>query len=243
MDRVQTARQKLYRWQAVRTEPERIAERYWYYVAKRTFDLLVAAVGLIVFSPIMLLVALAIVIDSRGTIIFSQERMGYSWRTGTLRPFMFLKFRSMFEDADSSVHQEYVRSWINGNNGNGSSNGHDKVGDLRRDKRVTRVGRVIRRTSLDEIPQLINVLRGEMSLVGPRPVPVYEVEEYEPRHMARLLATPGITGAWQVAMRGHGSVDDMTRLDVEYIQHQSMTLDLRILWQTIPAWISGRGAA
>jgi lipopolysaccharide/colanic/teichoic acid biosynthesis glycosyltransferase len=243
MDRVGTVRETLSRWEGVRTPEEQIAARYGYHVAKRIFDLVVATLGIIVFLPLMVLVAIAIVIDSPGRIIFSQVRMGYSWRTGTLRPFKFLKFRSMFENSDTRVHEEYVRSWINGNNGHGAHNGHDKVNDLRRDSRMTRVGRVLRRTSLDEFPQLLNVVLGQMSLVGPRPVPIYEVEQYEAWHMQRLLATPGITGAWQVAMRGHGSVDDMARLDIDYIRNQSMALDLRILIQTIPAWLSGRGAA
>ena len=226
MDRVGQAHVALHRWEGVRTPEERIAARYGYHVAKRAFDLVAAFLGLIVLSPLLLLVALAIVIDSRGTLNFSKKSMGYSWRTGTLRPFMFLKFRSMFEDADSSVHQEYVRSWINGNNGNGSSNGHDKVGDLRRDKRVTRVGRVIRRTSLDEIPQLINVLRGEMSLVGPRPELPELAAHYAPWQRRRFGVPQGITGWWQVSGRSDRPKALHVEDDLHYIRNYSLLLDL-----------------
>lgn len=216
--------------------------RRTYYIAKRVMDVILTALLLVLFAPVMLAVALAVRLDSPGKIIFSQDRMGYDWRTGQLRPFKFLKFRSMYENIDQSVHKEYIKSWINGTNGNGA-NGHNKQADLRHDRRMTRVGRILRRTSLDELPQLWNVMRGDMSLVGPRPVPLYEVSEYEPWHMARLAATPGITGAWQVRCRGRGTIDEMAGLDIEYIENQSLWLDIKILVLTIPAVITGSGAA
>lgn len=206
-------------------------------------DVVIASILLVLLAPLGALVALAIVVDTSGPAIFSQERMGYDWRRRRLRPFRFLKFRSMYKDADQSVHHSYVKAWINGESGGNGSNGHDKANDLLNDHRITPVGRVLRRTSLDELPQLWNVIRGEMSMVGPRPVPLYEVAEYEPRHMARLAATPGITGAWQVKCRGRGTVDEMTELDTEYIRHQSLWLDIKILLLTIPAVIKGSGAA
>jgi len=171
--------------------------------------------------------------------LFRQKRIG---EHGT--PFTFLKFRSMFINNDSSEHKEYVRQLIAGQaekkpaNGNGTG-----VFKLTNDRRITPVGRILRRASLDELPQLINVLHGEMSLVGPRPPVPYEVEAYATWHRRRLLeAKPGITGLWQVYGRSRVEFDDMVRLDLRYARDCSPLLDLKILLQTPRAVMGGDGA-
>lgn len=146
----------------------------------------------------------------------------------------------MVHGADQSLHQGHIRAFVQG-----QLPVRDGVGakfKIANDDRITRVGRVLRRTSLDELPQLLNVLRGEMSLVGPRPVPPYEVAEYQASEMERLAALPGITGLWQVNGRGELPFSEMVRLDREYVRHQSLWLDCRILAATLPAVVSGRGA-
>jgi len=228
--------------QQTRNAPQAPKQRIAYRITKRVLDFVLAAILLTILMPVLLVMALIISLDSPGAPIFSQKRMGFNWRTGECRPFSFLKLRSMYRDADSAVHQRYIKTWINGDHHDEGSNGHDKASDLAHDARVTRVGRFIRRTSIDELPQLWNVIKGEMSLVGPRPVPVYEVAEYEPWHKERLMATPGITGTWQITSRGRGTVDEMARLDIDYVRNQSFLLDLQILLHTIPAVISRQGA-
>ena len=176
---------------------------------------------------------------SRGPILFKQQRIG---EHGT--PFTFLKFRSMYVNNDASKHKEYVRQLIAGqaekNPANGSKEGIFK---LTNDPRITRVGSFLRRTSLDELPQFLNVLRGEMSLVGPRPPVPYEVEAYATWHRRRLLeAKPGITGLWQVQGRSKVGFDDMVRLDLQYARLSSPWLDVKILLQTPKAVIAGDGA-
>jgi len=225
--------------------PAAIAEhnRRLYFWIKRLLDIIISFILLILLSPILLLIALLIKLDSPGPVIFVQERGGYDWVSRRQRTFMFYKFRSMYHNCDQSVHQEYVREWIRGEKRAKSSSNHAKLAKVTNDRRVTRVGRILRKTSLDELPQLWNVLRGEMSLVGPRPVPLYEVAAYETWHKQRLEATPGITGLWQVKGRGRATPDEMARLDIEYINRQSLWLDLEILLLTIPAVISGGGAA
>jgi lipopolysaccharide/colanic/teichoic acid biosynthesis glycosyltransferase len=150
------------------------------------------------------------------------------------------KFRSMVQDADSAMHEAYIRDFVEGRvQPNEEQGGKFK---LTNDPRVTRVGRVLRRASLDELPQLFNVLKGEMSLVGPRPVPPYEVACYRPGDHKRLAALPGITGLWQVNGRCQVSFEEMIQMDLEYIRNASLWLDLEILLLTIPAVICGRGA-
>lgn len=210
---------------------------------KRLMDVTLSFILLILLSPILLLLALLIKLDSPGPVIFAQERMGHDWRSRTQHRFILYKFRSMYHNCDESVHREHVDERIRGQKGARSSSHDARLAKLTNDGRVTRVGRILRRTSLDELPQLWNVLRGEMSLVGPRPVPLYEVAAYEPWHKQRLQATAGITGLWQVKGRGTATLDEMARLDIEYINRQSLLLDLKILLLTIPAVISGRGAA
>jgi lipopolysaccharide/colanic/teichoic acid biosynthesis glycosyltransferase len=153
-----------------------------------------------------------------------------------------LKLRTMRASAGDASHREYVRKWIR--NGvlapQGGANG-EQVFKLTDDQRITRVGRILRRFSLDELPQLINVIRGEMSLIGPRPALPYELELYKPWHLGRLDAIPGITGLWQVSGRNHLSFDEMVRLDVKYMQEWTLAGDLRILARTVPAMLRGSG--
>jgi lipopolysaccharide/colanic/teichoic acid biosynthesis glycosyltransferase len=206
---------------------------------KRLIDLGGSLALLALLSPVFLTIAAAIKVTSRGPVLFRQKRIG---EHGT--PFTFLKFRSMYVNNDSSEHREYVRQLIEGKAdkkpGNGKGAG---VFKLTNDPRITPVGRFLRRSSLDELPQLINVLRGEMSLVGPRPPVPYEVEAYATWHRRRLLeAKPGITGLWQVYGRSRVEFDDMVRLDLRYARECSPLLDLKILLQTPKAVIGGDGA-
>ena len=206
---------------------------------KRLIDVLGSLLLLVILSPVFLIIAAAIKLTSRGPVLFRQKRIG---EHGTA--FTFLKFRSMYINNDPSEHQEYVRKLIAGQAEKKS--GNDKAGGvfkLTNDPRITPVGRGLRRTSLDELPQLINVLCGEMSLVGPRPPVPYEVEAYETWHRRRLLeAKPGITGLWQVHGRSRVEFDDMVRLDLRYARDRSPLLDLKILWQTPKAVMNGDGA-
>ena len=212
--------------------------RELYFWLKRLTDLLLGLAFLALLSPFVLLIALLVRLDSAGPVFFTQERMGFDWRKRKRRSFMIYKFRSMYQDCGEDAHKEYVRRWIHGELGAG-----DGVAKLANDGRVTRVGRILRKTSLDELPQLWNVIKGDMSLVGPRPVPLYEVAEYRPWHMQRLEATPGITGLWQVTGRGIVTADEMIDLDIEYINRQTLWVDLKIMLLTVPAVMSGRGAA
>ena len=206
---------------------------------KRMIDVVGSLTLLAILSPILFIIAVVIKLTSRGPILFRQKRIG---EHGT--PFTFLKFRSMYINNDSSEHKEYVRQLIAGQaekkpaNGNGTG-----VFKLTNDRRITPVGRILRRASLDELPQLINVLHGEMSLVGPRPPVPYEVEAYATWHRRRLLeAKPGITGLWQVYGRSRVEFDDMVRLDLRYARDCSPLLDLKILLQTPRAVMGGDGA-
>jgi len=206
---------------------------------KRAMDVVGSLLLLIVFSPVFAVIAAAVKLTSRGPVLFRQQRIG---EHGTA--FTFLKFRSMYVNNDASQHKEYVRKLIAGQaikhptNGNGEA-----IFKLTNDPRITPVGNFLRRTSLDELPQFINVLRGEMSLVGPRPPVPYEVEAYATWHRRRLLeAKPGITGLWQVQGRSRVGFDDMVRLDLRYARNCSPWLDLKILVQTPKAVIAGNGA-
>lgn len=219
--------------------------RQGYLWLKRLGDIIVSSLLLVVATPLFIMLALLVKLDSPGPALFAQQRMGYDWRRRQQRPFWFYKFRSMYHHSDQSIHQEHVRSRIQAQRAARVSPGAPSpapLSKLAHDPRITRVGRVLRRTSLDELPQLWNVLKGDMSLVGPRPVPLYEVAEYEAWHERRLRAMPGMTGLWQVKGRGQVSIDDMARLDIEYIERQSLWLDLQILILTIPAVLSGKGA-
>jgi lipopolysaccharide/colanic/teichoic acid biosynthesis glycosyltransferase len=196
-------------------------------------------VALLLFAPLLLGIALAIKVTSKGPVFFRQKRVGQHGEQ-----FVFLKFRSMHVNNDSGVHKEYVRQLIAGRAQRHPSNGNGKgVYKLTKDTRITRIGAFLRRTSLDELPQFINVLRGEMSLVGPRPAIAYEVEAYDIWHRRRVLeAKPGITGLWQVNGRSRVKFDDMVRLDLRYAKTWSPWMDLKILLRTPVAVVFGDGA-
>jgi len=206
---------------------------------KRGMDILGSLLLLALLSPVFLVIAAAIKLTSRGPILFCQRRIG---EHGT--PFTFLKFRSMYVNNDASQHKEYVRQLIAGQAAKQPTSGAGEgIFKLTNDPRITPVGNFLRRTSLDELPQFLNVLRGEMSLVGPRPPVPYEVEAYATWHRRRLLeAKPGITGLWQVQGRSRVGFDDMVRLDLRYARNCSPWLDLKILVQTPKAVIAGDGA-
>ena len=204
-------------------------------LAKRTFDTLAVTIGLILLSPLLLIVAIIIKLDSPGPVFYWQSRVGENGRLFTM-----LKFRSMKSGNDANEHKQHIARLIKENLS------VDTLGKkslkLENDPRITRVGKLIRKTSIDELPQLFNVLRGEMSLVGPRPPIPYEVELYQNWHKRRLEAIPGITGIWQIKGRNRVSFDEMVRMDIEYIETQSFWLDMKILFQTPIAVIAGIGA-
>jgi lipopolysaccharide/colanic/teichoic acid biosynthesis glycosyltransferase len=219
---------------------EQNRDKWLYYRVKRVLDILIAGMLLLLLSPFLLVIALLIKLDSPGPVIYRQERVGYDWRHRTQRKFTFYKFRSMYHNCDQTLHKEHIKAWVKGKvNGNEDPESGVKISN---DPRITRVGHYLRRTSVDELPQLWNVLEGSMSLVGPRPVPTYEVIEYENWHYARLEAPAGMTGLWQVKARGKSSLDEMARLDIDYIQNQSILYDFEILFSTIPVVLSRRGA-
>ena len=197
---------------------------------KRLLDLLGAFTALVLFSPFMLITALAVKFTSPGPIIFQQTRLG---RRG--KHFSFYKFRSMVAGNDDRVHREYVCRLINGENDQINQGEKDRpLYKLKNDCRITKVGRIIRKLSIDELPQLFNVLKGEMSLVGPRPPIPYEVEKYKSWHLRRILEVkPGITGLWQVEGRSKTSFDEMVRLDIRYVQNCSLWLDIKIMFRTV----------
>ncbi len=201
------------------------------YLVKRAIDLGLIFIALPILIPVFIIIAIAIKLDSKGSVFFKQKRAGID-----CIPFYCYKFRTMQANADESVHKQHIKNYISG-----------KV-DIRtdvkllNDRRVTRVGKLLRKTSLDELPQLINVVKGEMSIVGPRPLPMYEVEEFSLWHSERFLALPGITGYWQVNGRGRVTFDDQLRMDIRYIRNWSIWLDLKLLFLTIPAVIFAKGA-
>lgn len=214
---------------------------------KRAIDILGSVTLLILLSPLFLLIAAAIKINSPGPVLFRQERLGQIGKR-----FVFLKFRSMYTEVDSRVHEEFVRQFIASSREDGSRqtpNGGDAhehetpLYKLTNDCRVTTVGRFLRKTSLDELPQFWNVLQGHLSLVGPRPPIPYELSDYAAWHRRRLLETkPGITGLWQVTGRSRTTFDEMVRLDLRYARMQSLRLDLLILLKTPWAVLKGDGA-
>lgn len=217
-----------------------------YFTVKRCMDIVLAALLLVLLLPLLLLIAVLIKLDSPGPVVFTQERVGaqLQWFGGkavwVVRNFPIYKLRSMVQNADSSVHEAYIRAFADGCVRAPEANGGKFK--LTNDPRVTRVGRILRRASLDELPQLVNVLKGDMSLVGPRPVPPYEVACYRNGHHTRLAALPGITGLWQVNGRCQVSFEEMVRMDIEYVRKASLWIDLKILLLTIPAVLSGKGA-
>ena len=208
-----------------------------YDVMKRWLDVIGSVTLLSLLSPLMLLVAALVKLTSSGPVFFRQVRVGQH-----MKPFEVLKFRTMHVHADSAIHQEFVSSFIksSGKAGGASPNGFFKIVS---DPRITRIGNFLRKTSLDELPQFWNVLRGDMSLVGPRPPIPYEVRQYQRWHCRRVLeAKPGITGLWQVTGRSRTTFDEMVRLDLRYAKSRSLLTDLKILLATPKAVVAGRGA-
>jgi lipopolysaccharide/colanic/teichoic acid biosynthesis glycosyltransferase len=205
---------------------------------KRMMDMAGSIAALIVFLPIFLAIVVAIKLTSKGPVLFRQTRLGQYGRK-----FTFLKFRSMYVDTDHAIHEAFIHEFIAGGSGAEQSAGASQVYKLTADPRITRVGRFLRKTSLDELPQFVNVLKGDMSLVGPRPPVVYEYKRYHQWHKQRLVAVkPGITGLWQVDGRSRVKFDDMVRLDIRYARTWSLWLDIKILLQTPRAVLSGNGA-
>jgi lipopolysaccharide/colanic/teichoic acid biosynthesis glycosyltransferase len=201
-------------------------------------DIVGSATAIVVLSPIFFVVALLVKLSSKGPILYKQERLGQFGR-----PFTFLKFRSMDANNDPKIHQEFMKRVISGDHDGDAEGGDKKVYKMINDPRITRVGRFLRKTSLDELPQFFNVLRGEMSLVGPRPPLAYECQEYEIWHRRRVLeVTPGITGLWQVTGRSRISFDDQVRLDLQYVRSWSLWLDIQILIKTPGAVLLGGDA-
>ncbi len=208
-----------------------------YLAVKRASDIAGSLILLVALSPILLLIAIVVKLDSQGPVVFRQVRIGHRGR-----PFTLLKFRSMRTGADPSLHERFVSRFIRSSEGAAASH-EDAPFKLANDPRITSVGRVLRRTSLDELPQLWNVLRGEMSLVGPRPPLEYELKHYEPWHRRRVMdVKPGITGLWQVDGRSRTTFDQMVRLDLRYAKTCSFWSDVKILLATPAAVLSGRGA-
>jgi lipopolysaccharide/colanic/teichoic acid biosynthesis glycosyltransferase len=207
---------------------------------KRILDIIGSIAGILIFSPFFILIPIGIKLTSRGPVLFRQERVGQDEKR-----FIFLKFRSMHINNDQDVHKEFVQKLISRklpdsavDNGNGKN-----VYKITKDERITSFGHLLRKTSLDELPQFFNVLKGEMSLVGPRPPIPYELEKYDTWHWRRLREVkPGITGLWQVMGRSSTTFDEMVRLDLRYATNWSLWLDTKILLKTPWAVVGGKGA-
>lgn len=201
---------------------------------KRIFDLIGAVIGLILSGPIILVIAILIKFTSKGPILFKQTRIGKNGK-----PFTYYKFRTMYTDFSKERQNEYVQKLIGGELG-------EKVGNiiykLSKDPRITPIGRFLRKTSLDELPQLFNVLKGDMSLVGPRPALPYELEFYNDWHKERLKVKPGITGLWQVSGKSMTTFNEMIKLDIMYIKNQSLFFDIKIIIKSIFFIFINKGA-
>ncbi|MGA8214130.1 MAG: sugar transferase [Candidatus Sulfotelmatobacter sp.] len=203
-------------------------------IVKRLIDIVGSAMALLLLSPVFLAVALLVKLSSKGPTLFQQERLGQFGKT-----FTFLKFRSMYANNDRRIHQEFMKRVIKGDHDGGAEGGRKSVYKMTNDPRITSIGWFLRRTSLDELPQFVNVLRGDMSLVGPRPPIAYECQEYDIWHRRRVLEVkPGITGLWQIGGRSRIRFDEMVRLDLQYVRTWSLWLDLQILMQTPRALFS-----
>lgn len=204
---------------------------------KRSMDVMISGLLLILLFPVLSLIATLVKVTSPGPALFRQVRVGY-----LMKPFTMYKFRSMYESADHEVHHNYV-SWFITESDQLQAEEKSSVFKMTSDSRITPIGSLLRRTSLDELPQLWNVLVGDMSLVGPRPPLPYEVQQYKPWHRGRVLyAKPGITGLWQVAGRSRTTFDEMVRLDLRYARTMSLWNDIKILMATPAAIITGKGA-
>ncbi len=239
--------------------PWRAKGRPGYFLAKRCLDCTLALLAIAVLAPVLLVTALLVRLTSRGPALFCQERVGFGGRH-----FKMYKFRSMYVNSDHRLHQMAYEQFLRGERTHGKVSGslaavsaletaehastkraapakHRRSG-VPRDPRITPLGYLLRRASIDELPQFFNVLRGEMSLVGPRPPIPYEVGLYESWHLGRLDTLPGITGLWQVHGRSRVTFDQMVQMDLEYIQKQSFWYDVKLLLLTIPAVLSRKGA-
>ena len=199
--------------------------------AKRTFDIAASLAALVVFSPLLLVIALLVKLDSRGPVLFTQERLGRD-----MKPFTMYKFRSMSNGASDRFHREAVKRT--------AESKRREVGTFKslEDPRVTRVGKFIRAWNLDELPNLLNILRGDMSVVGPRPALDYELPYYKDWYFTRFAVRPGLTGLWQVKRADAEDFDEMIRMDVDYVMRMSFWLDLKLISLTIPSIIRERGA-
>jgi lipopolysaccharide/colanic/teichoic acid biosynthesis glycosyltransferase len=240
------AEQQTWQW------PSRIAlladraDSTFYFACKRFMDVALAGALFILLLPLLLVIAVLIKLDSPGPIFFTQERVGAKRQLlgrqaiWSIQNFTMYKFRSMVRNADSSVHESFIRDFVEGRHRPMCE--YTGLFKLTNDPRITPLGRLLRKYSLDELPQLLNVLKGDMSLVGPRPVPPYEVACYKDEHLRRLAALPGITGIWQVYGRCRVAFEGMVRMDLEYIRNASLLLDLKLLLLTLPAVLSKRGA-
>lgn len=206
----------------------------YYRIIKRVAEVILCLVLIPVIVPIAVLIAIAIRLDTPGPIFFVQERVGKGGRV-----FKMIKFRTMHHNLNKEAHQRFMKAFVNGM---GKDKEEQKVFKPFSSYDVTFVGRILRKTSLDELPQLINVFRGEMSFVGPRPNVLWEVEEYHGWHKERLEVLPGITGLAQVRGRSCITFDQIVEYDIEYVEKQSLKLDLQIMWWTIASVLFGRGA-
>jgi len=216
-------------------QPQVFLYRKEYQIAKRVMDLALSLLTMPLALPLLAICALAIRIDSPGPVFFVQERIGKGGRR-----FRMYKFRTMQHNLDDSPHRDFMKAFVNGQIGDGENGG--AIYKPIQASQVTRVGHMLRKTSLDELPQLVNVLRGEMSLVGPRPNVLWEFEEYRGWHQERLEVLPGITGLAQVRGRSGITFDSIVKYDIEYIEKQSLAMDLKILWWTVISVLFGTGA-
>lgn len=199
----------------------------FYRITKRLFDIVFSIMAIIFLSPVFLTVALIIKLDSKGPVFFHQKRIGLMGK-----PFYMHKFRSMVFDAEQRFKEVEEKNEISG-----------YMFKIKNDPRVTRVGKIIRKTSIDELPQLFNVIKGDMSIVGPRPPIGREVQKYDAWHNLRLSVKPGITGLWQVSGRNNIGFEDMCRLDLKYIRERNLIYDLKIIFKTLPVLLGDSGAS
>ncbi|MBC8255238.1 MAG: sugar transferase [Ardenticatenia bacterium] len=200
---------------------------------KRIGDVLLSGLALLVLSPVLLVISILVKRSSPGPVLFVQDRIG---KNGV--PFPFMKFRTMVHNSDDAIHRQFAAMFINGSD---KTEKPESVFKLTDDPRITRIGAWLRKTSLDELPQLFNIIRGEMSLVGPRPPIAYELDHYQPWHHERLRVTPGLTGLWQVSGRSNVPFEEMVRLDIHYINTWTLRKDFEIIFKTVPVVMRGTG--
>lgn len=210
------------------------------FTMKRIIDIIGSIAGILIFSPFFIIIPIIMKLTSPGPVFFRQQRVGQYGRN-----FTFLKFRSMYVNNNPEVHKEFVHNLISKKSSTqaGSDGGGQKIYKITNDKRVTPLGKILRKTSFDELPQFFNVLKGDMSLAGPRPPIPYELEDYDIWHLRRVMEVkPGITGLWQVEGRSSTTFDEMVRLDIKYARTWSLWLDIKILLKTPLAVVAGKGA-